>query len=177
MYVDDTANLWQTSESLGAFLNFLDQKVNLDTPQSPWMMVLDGASIHIVTESRLIIKEDNPWIIPAFWSSNTTGHMQPLDMMRGFKSSCAALVISHLPEHCSDKLTPPDMVLDYSLRSMKPLLPSWVSQVLGELSARDSLHGAWKHIRPPSVQAAEDILQSATRHQAQGSLFRNDRKG
>ena len=50
--------------------------------------------------------------------------------------------------------------------------------MLGELSARDSLfHEDWKYIRPPSVQAAEIILQSATRHQAQGSLFRKNRTG
>ena len=44
-------------------------------------------------------------------------------------------------------------------------------------SGTSLFHEAWKHIRPPSVQAAEDILQSATRHQAQRSSLGKNRKG
>ena len=74
------------SQSLGLdakhYVSFaqMDAHINADTPEQPWILVLDVAPCHVSKETRAMMLETFAWIYVVFVAPNSTGYNQPLDL-------------------------------------------------------------------------------------------------
>jgi len=98
--VTHTHNHWSSAETMQLLLKQIDAKLNADTPQKPWLCLLDLCSVHTSVAFRKWVHEDAGWIKLVFIAAGTTGELQPLDrsFMRSFKEKLRAQTAMHFAE-------------------------------------------------------------------------------
>ena len=70
-----------------------------------------------------------------------------------------------------------EIALDYSMMTLKAVLPLWVSQAITELGARSALYeSAWKALQWGTPAQFLEIVAAATAHHSEGTLFRTSGK-
>ena len=75
-----THNHWASTPSITSLLQQMDAHINADTPEQPWILVLDVAPCHVSKETRAMMLETFAWIYVVFVAPNSTGYNQPLDL-------------------------------------------------------------------------------------------------
>ena len=72
IFADHAHNHWQTVLSLNTFLLCMGSCVNKDTPEQPWLCLLDAALVHVAAEFLLTIRREAPWTKLCFVNPGTT---------------------------------------------------------------------------------------------------------
>jgi hypothetical protein len=175
-----TENHWQSSQSLSEFIGFLDNHINESTPERPWILLMDGASIHTSVETRQAIREKYSWVVTAFTPANTTYFTQPLDraVMRSFKANIARRVSEHFARTVIASMeNDSELQLDLGMSALKPLVPQWLAAALGDISGREDIFlSAWKNI-VVNNEHEEAVYESACASHDAGTLFRSNKRG
>lgn len=168
-----TPNHWATTETM----EWLDSKMNPHGEQTPWVLVLDVAPVHVSTEFRRMCEEVFPWVKRVYIPPNLTHKLQPLDRayMFSFKKALAKETSRHFARQIIGSLQEDiTFKLNTSLVALKPLLCMWTSATLMELSERQRLReSAWQLMKPGEQE--ESILRSARKPFGEGTLFRSAR--
>ena len=169
VHLNFTESHWQSTESMFSFVQFLEKVLNPTDEQRPWILLLDCASVHTASAFRQQLHSQLPWVKSIYIPGGSTAYNQPLDrsMMKSFKSAIARKASRHFAE----QILLVDS-LDLSARFLKPVIATWVHEVINDISSRrDIFQTAWAHILPKNPEHAASILLAAGEaHVAEKSL-------
>eukprot|EP00971_Amphidinium_carterae_P200910 3986782-Amphidinium_carterae.2 len=131
----------------------MDCKVNTDSPNLPWLIVIDAAPVHVAVDRRKRLYNDFPWVKLWFVNAGTRSISQPLhrQIMRPLKHS--------LQEQCAQSFAAEIMLtllgggefkLDAGLVGNRLRLPNWVEVAMTKTVARvDLCNKAWGFLLVP----------------------------
>ena len=156
-------------------VQFLEKVLNPTDEQRPWILLLDCASVHTASAFRQQLHSQLPWVKSIYIPGGSTAYNQPLDrsMMKSFKSAIARKASRHFAQ----QILLVDS-LDLSARFLKPVIATWVHEVINDISSRrDIFQTAWAHILPKNLAEATSVLRAAGEAHAAGSLFRSSKAG
>ena len=173
VHLNFTESHWQSTESMFSFVQFQEKVLNPTDEQRPWILLLDCASVHTASAFRQQLHSQLPWVKSIYIPGGSTAYNQPLDrsMMKSFKSAIARKASRHFAE----QILLVDS-LDLSARFLKPVIATWVHEVINDISSRrDIFQTAWAHILPKKPEDAASILLAAGEAHAAGSLFRSSK--
>ena len=159
VHLSFTESHWQSTESMFSFVQFLEKVLNPTDEQRPWILLLDCASVHTASAFRQQLHSQLPWVKSIYIHGGSTAYNQPLDRstMKSFKSAIARKASRHFAE----QILLVDS-LDLSARFLKPVIATWVHEVMNDISSRrDIFQTAWAHILPKNPEHAASILLAA----------------
>ena len=132
VHLNFTESHWQSTESMFSFVQFLEKVLNPTDEQRPWILLLDCASVHTASAFRQQLHSQLPWVKSIYIPGGSTAYNQPLDrsMMKGFKSAIARKASRHFAE----QILLVDS-LDLSARFLKPVIATWVHEVINDISS------------------------------------------
>ena len=157
VHLNFTESHWQSTESMFSFVQFLEKVLNPTDEQRPWILLLDCASVHTASAFRQQLHSQLPWVKSIY----IPGGPSPRKASRHFAEQIL-LVDS----------------LDLSARFLKPVIATWVHEVINDISSRrDIFQTAWAHILPKNPEHAASILLAAGEAHVAGSLFRSSKAG
>eukprot|EP00971_Amphidinium_carterae_P235669 4676957-Amphidinium_carterae.1 len=155
----------------------MDARINHDSPNAHWIVVLDAAPVHIGADFRARMSKDMPWIKLAFVEPGVTSVSQPLDraMMRPLKAALQRQVASQLGIEILDTLDDGGgFDINGGLVANRPRLPTWVWNAITEVAERPGLaEHAWRFVHEISK---EECMNAAKKSAAMGTLFRKPRR-
>ena len=157
VHLNFTESHWQSTESMFSFVQFLEKVLNPTDEQRPWILLLDCASVHTASAFSQQLHSQLPWVKSIYIPGGSTAYNQPLDrsMMKSFKSAIARKASRHFAE----QILLVDS-LDLSARFLKPVIATWVHEVINDISSRrDIFQTAWAHILPKNPEDAASILE------------------
>ena len=94
-----TENHWRSLETCKLFLKQIDEHMNPNGEQVPWMLVYDVDPVH-VSKAFKVMRLEFPWIKFAYVDPGKTGTSQPLDRtyMYPMKRSMARAAAEHFSD-------------------------------------------------------------------------------
>jgi hypothetical protein len=174
-----TENHWCNTESTLRCIGIIDEKINKDTPQLPWIIVLDVCPVHVSKATRALFAERFPWVRTAFVQPGKTCVSQPADVafmapLKDILRRTATADLSKLILTQMDEGQPLKAVLSGPF--LKNKIVSWVELSLNELRTKERIYEkAWRHLRVGSDDRAAIEAKAEEEHLLK-NLFRQSRK-
>eukprot|EP00971_Amphidinium_carterae_P230129 4567317-Amphidinium_carterae.1 len=88
VWMSCSPNHWVSTQTLQQLFTKMEELVNAETPQKPFVVLMVMAPVHTSSETMSMLKENFPWIGIIMIPPHCTSFLQPCDvgLMRPFKS-------------------------------------------------------------------------------------------